>query len=189
MNRFLFKIIFSAVPLVIGAVTSTAQAQQETGDVALPPPPPGELDAGAPPPPTAGQTMDGGLSSELESFLEPYIYDPKGRRDPFLPFVETKPLEEGELAGPLLPLQQFDLEDLKLVGIIWNVNDPKAMFIDPRRQVHVVRRDERIGRKNGYIAVIREGEVVVVEAINVNGDLMYSTRVLKIAAGKDGNSR
>lgn len=154
-------------------------------------PPPMEIT----PPPTAGDPgpslnePGGGLSSELESFLEPYIYDPKGRRDPFRPYVETKPLEEGELAGPLLPLQQFDLDQLTLVGIIWNVNDPKAMFVDPRKQVHVVRRDERIGRRNGYVAVIREGEVVVVEALNVNGDLMYSTRVLKIANKKNQDTR
>ncbi len=121
-----------------------------------------------------------GITSEIESFLEPYIYDPKGRRDPFKPYTESRALEEGEMAGPLLPLQQYELDQLKLVGIIWNVNDPKAMFIDPKKQVHIVRRDERIGRKKGYVAVIREGEVVIVEAVDVNGDLMYSTRVLKI---------
>jgi len=120
----------------------------------------------------------------LEGFLEPFIYDPKGRRDPFQPYVDVPQLQEGGLAGPLLPLQQYDVDQLKLIGIIWDVADPKAMFVDPKGQVHVVRRDERIGRKNGYIAVIREGEVVVVEAVNVRGDFMYSTRVLKIA-GKD----
>lgn len=133
---------------------------------------------------TGGQNLApaqvSGITTEIESFLEPYIYDPKGRRDPFRPYTETRALEEGEMAGPLLPLQQYELDQLKLVGIIWNVNDPKAMFIDPKKQVHIVRRDERIGRKKGYVAVIREGEVVIVEAVDVNGDLMYSTRVLKI---------
>jgi type IV pilus assembly protein PilP len=125
------------------------------------------------------EAQGSGLSSELESFLEPYIFDPKGRRDPFRPYAEG-PVDEGEMAGPLLPLQQYDLDQLRLVGIIWNVNEPKAMFVDPKSQIHIVRRDERIGRRNGYVAVIREGEVVVVEAVNVNGDLMYSTRVIKI---------
>jgi type IV pilus assembly protein PilP len=187
MNRALFKIILACLPFAVGAVATHVRAQEESAPPPPPPPPPGDVGAGAEE--GAGQSDGAGLSSELESFLEPYIYDPKGRRDPFLPFVETKPLQEGELAGPLLPLQQFDLEQLKLVGIIWNVNDPKAMFTDPQNQVHVVRRDERIGRKNGYIAVIREGEVVVVEAVNVNGDLMYSTRVLKIAGRSDRDSR
>lgn len=148
-----------------------------------PPPPPAE-----PAPGTNADSGDSAVSLELESFLEPYIYDPKGRRDPFKPYVEAKP-EETDVSGPLLPLQQYDVDQLQLVGVIWNVNDPKAMFIDPKKQVHVVRRDERIGRKNGYVAVIREGEVVVVEAVNVNGDLMYSTRVLKIQQKQEPTAR
>lgn len=120
------------------------------------------------------------FSSELESFLEPFIYDPKGRRDLFRPFVESALIGDDASSGPQLPLQQFEVDQLELVGIIWNVPDPKALFLDPRKQLHTVRRDERIGRKNGYVAVIRQGEVVVVEAVNINGDLMYSTRVLKI---------
>jgi type IV pilus assembly protein PilP len=159
-----FLFLLAALTVAVGAA---AQA-----------PPPQEAPQPAPTP--QGGALSGAMSSELDSFLEPYIYDPKGRRDPFRPYVESKPMEESELAGPLLPLQQFDLEQLRLVGIIWNVTDPKAMFVDPRNQVHIVRRDERIGKRNGYVAVIREGEVVVVEAVNVNGDLMYSTRVLKI---------
>lgn len=154
-----------------------------------PPPPPSAPGIAPAPPPPSIAGIGAGLSSEIESFLEPYIYDPKGRRDPFKPYAESAPLEEGEMAGPLLPLQQYDLEQLRLVGILWNIADPKAMFIDPKNQVHVVRRDERLGKKNGYVAVIREGEVVVVEAVNVNGDLMYSTRVLKIRSKTNQDTR
>lgn len=140
-------------------------------------------------PATAPRPTNESISAELESFLEPFIYDPKGRRDPFRPFVEATALDENELSGPLLPLQQYEIDQLKLVGIIWNVTDPKAMFVDPKNQVHIVRRDERVGKKNGYVAVIREGEVVVVEAVNVNGDLMYSTRVLKMANKTNRDAR
>ena len=145
-----------------------------------------------PPPPEPEPTtpsLGAGLSSEIESFLEPYIYDPKGRRDPFKPYAESASLDSGDMAGPLLPLQQYEIDQLRLVGILWNIADPKAMFVDPKNQVHIVRRDERVGKKNGYIAVIREGEVVVVEAVNVNGDLMYSTRVLKIRSKTNQDTR
>lgn len=158
------------------------------GQTPPPPPPPPPMD-GSESSETPNQGGPDGLSIELESFLEPYIYDPKGRRDPFKPYVDAPGDEGGVVAGPLLPLQQYDIEQLKLVGIIWNVTDPKAMFVDPKSQVHIVRRDERIGRKNGYVAVIREGEVVVVEAVNVSGDLMYSTRVLKIQQKSEDISR
>lgn len=171
-------------PLPADKLRDVLQSKTAPGSEAPPPPPPPPSE----PEKTGAPEGESQVSLELESFLEPYIYDPKGRRDPFKAYVEAKP-EEADVAGPLMPLQQYDVDQLKLVGVIWNVNDPKAMFIDPKNQVHIVRRDERIGRKNGYVAVIREGEVVVVEAVNVNGDLMYSTRVLKIQQKQDQVSR
>lgn len=118
--------------------------------------------------------------AEVQSYLEPFIYDPKGRRDPFGPFQENEVGVDGEFQGPLLPLQRFDVSELKLIGVIWDVNDPKAMFLDPNKQIHMVGKDERVGRNNGYIAVIREGEVVVVEANRRKGELLYSSVVVRI---------
>lgn len=81
----------------------------------------------------------------------------------------------------MTPLQRYELNEFKLVGIMWDVHDPKAMFVDPDHQVHVVGRDESIGKKNGYIAAIREGEVVVVESNRMkDGTLTYKPTVLRI---------
>jgi type IV pilus assembly protein PilP len=124
----------------------------------------------------------GGSSSglaELEGFLEPFIYDLPNRRDPFLAFAEFIPQEEGP-ARALTPAQRYALEELRLVGVMWEIKDPKAMFMDPDNEVLVLGRDESIGNRNGYIAAIREGEVVVVEAIRKRGDIIYRTRVLRI---------
>lgn len=114
-------------------------------------------------------------------FLEPYIYDPRGRRDPFAP-VDTAVIQAatGQPIRPLLPLEKYELEQIKLIGIIWDVNDPKAMFMDPTSKVHVLSKDQRIGRNQGYIAVIREGEVVVVEATQKDNQPVYRSRVMKI---------
>lgn len=115
-----------------------------------------------------------------QPFLEPFIYDDAGRRDPFVKYKELDPMVNNAMAGPLLPLQRYDLEQLKLVGVIWNVKNPKAMISDPNNQIHVLGKDDRIGRNNGYIAVIREGELVVVETVSVRGTLTYQTRVLEL---------
>ena len=81
----------------------------------------------------------------------------------------------------MTPLQKWELGEFKLVGIMWDVRDPKAMFIDPENQVHVVGRDESIGKKNGYVAVIREGEVVVVESNrSKDGSMSFKPTVLRI---------
>ncbi|MCB0364806.1 MAG: pilus assembly protein PilP [Bdellovibrionaceae bacterium] len=156
---------------------------------AMPPPmPEGEL----PPPAEGAQPGEGGIPdsidgvpipkfTDFQTFLEPFIYDPKNRKDPFKPYVEVEPVDQGELQGPLLPLQRFDLNEIRLVGIIWEVREPKAMFLDPTNTVHIIGKNERIGRNNGYIAVIREGEVVVVEATRKEDEVIYTTTVMKIS--------
>jgi type IV pilus assembly protein PilP len=118
--------------------------------------------------------------SELEGFLEPFIYDIVNRRDPFQAFAEFVPADDAGPQRPLSPAQRFDLDQLQLIGIMWDVKDPKAMFVDPEKEVLVLGRDESIGNRNGYIAAIREGEVVVVEAVRKRGDIIYRTRVLRM---------
>ena len=121
-----------------------------------------------------------GEASELEGFLEPFIYDIVNRRDPFQPYADYVPSDQPGNTRPLTPAQRFDLDQLKLVGIMWDVKDPKALFLDPEQEVLTVGRDDGIGNHNGYIAAIREGEVVVVEAIRKRGDIIYKTRVLRL---------
>jgi type IV pilus assembly protein PilP len=135
---------------------------------------------------TTSETVpdDGGGGSgtglaEIESFLEPYIYDVVNRRDPFLAYAEFVPNDEGP-SRPMSPAQRFAIEDLKLVGIMWDVKEPRALFQDPENEILPLSRDDSIGNRNGYIAAIREGEVVVVEAIRKKGDIIYRTKVLRI---------
>ncbi|GIL18050.1 MAG: hypothetical protein BroJett040_18010 [Oligoflexia bacterium] len=114
---------------------------------------------------------------------EGFFYDPTGRRDPFRPFV-VKPIDmppvevkltEEKPPPPPAPLPfavtippgesivSHDLSALKLVGILWDVKEPKAMIRSPAGKVYMLRRNSKIGRSNGYVAAIREGEIVVVE--------------------------
>ncbi|MBK7844694.1 MAG: pilus assembly protein PilP [Bdellovibrionales bacterium] len=145
---------------------------------------------GSPPVDPAVPTQTGGENEEkapvprftdFQTFLEPFIYDPKNRKDPFKPYVEIDSIDQGEMQGPLLPLQRFDLNEIHLVGIIWDVGSPRAMFLDPTNTVHIIGKNERIGRNNGYIAMIREGEVVIVEATRKEDEVIYTTTVMKIS--------
>lgn len=125
---------------------------------------------------TPTQESASAVAAEVQGFLEPFIYSAKNRRDPFQTYVDFRPAENLNLS----PLQRWDLDELHLVGVMWDVHNPKAMFIDPDKQVHVAGRDESIGKKNGYIAAIREGEVVVVESIRKDGELQFKPRVLRM---------
>ena len=199
MNRDLIKeisIYFSY--LVVGVLSMAlafylATSFVDIGEAQTPPPPPpppadgaaaAAPQAGQPTTPAAGAPTEGSVvagaekaranfMAEVESYLEPFIYDPKGRRDPFRPYQEVVIQRNDGFEGPLLPLQRFDLDQLNLLGIIWDIRDPKAMFKDPNGEIHIVGLEERIGRKNGYIAVIREGEGVIVEASRRKGDVIF----------------
>jgi type IV pilus assembly protein PilP len=170
-----------------------APEEEEAPPLPMPPPPSMAPPPSAPPPSSPGIRTGGGQavaadssSSPVEAlsvevFLQRFNYSAEGRRDPFQPYEELQLSVSGEVLGPLLPLQRFDLDQLKLVGIIWDVADPKAMFLDPSANVHLVGKDDRIGRNNGYIAVIREGEVVVIEATQGAEEILYSSRVLRLS--------
>ena len=97
-----------------------------------------------------------------------YSYDPSGRRDPFIPFVDPNPntAEKGKKVLPEAPadsLQSYDLGQFKLTGVLWNVGDPKAMVTSPTGKIFLVKNRTKIGRNDGFVAAIREGEIVVVE--------------------------
>lgn len=123
----------------------------------------------------------GDIDALFAGFMDPYDYDPRGRRDPFVQPIEDKPVSQGALHGPVLPLQRFELSELRLVGIIWDVRKPRAMIRDPKGETHIVGPNAKMGPRNGYIASIREGEIVVVETIDQEGRLISTAQVVKIA--------
>lgn len=102
--------------------------------------------------------------------------DPHAFRDPFQPYEA----EEGGLKNQITPLQKYDLVDLKVVGIIWSNIEPKAMVVDPKGMTHFVKKKTKMGRGEGYVALIRDGEVVVVEPYEEGGQTFYNTRILPL---------
>ena len=161
-----------AFPILIliasGAVGQTPDPVAQSSDPAMPVPI-------EPAPSTAVTT---GI---FAGFLDPFDYDARGRRDPFAQPVADVPMAPGATHGPLLPLQSFEVAQLRVVGILWNVRSPKAMIKDPDGKLHIVGTNTKVGPRNGYIAVIREGELVVVETIEQEGRLVSTAQVVKIA--------
>ncbi len=109
-----------------------------------------------------------------------YEYESKGKRDPFQPYFGTTELTPGAEIGPITFLQRFDIAELKLIGVIWDVSRPKAMILAPSGGVYVVEVNTKIGRSNAYIGAIREGEIVIVEPFDDDGKKSYNTKVIAI---------
>lgn len=152
----------------------------------LPTPPP--MDGGLPMPPVVGGEDDGAPIMQIDP---DYNYDPTGRRDPFKPYgtsqntqmsvTPTNPESPEKPPAPTDPLQMYDISQFRLVGIIWQVKKPKAVVRDPVGKMHLIYRDTKIGRNNGFVASIREGEVLVVEpTIGENGMPSAITRTMAL---------
>lgn len=117
---------------------------------------------------------------------EEYVYDPTGRRDPFKPYrvIRTDtPAPSQRVASPgdnLEPLQRLELESLSIVGILWDVRQPRALVKDVNGNLHTLVRNTKVGRNNGYVAAIREGEIVVIETVEEEGRAIKRTKVLEL---------
>ncbi len=59
------------------------------------------------------------------------------------------------------PIRRWALSTYLLVGIIWDVKNPKALVADQQRKVHLVHVNDKIGNQGGTITSIREGSIVV----------------------------
>lgn len=125
------------------------------------------------------------LPPEIEVIEESFKYDPNGKRDPFRSFIKAvevraptpgpesksvltrdkifQPNENATTEGRAESITSVEADQFSLIGVIWEVKDPKAMLRSPSGKVYTVRQQSRVGRRNGYVGVIREGEVVLIE--------------------------
>ncbi|MBN2341795.1 MAG: hypothetical protein JXR45_09905 [Deltaproteobacteria bacterium] len=70
------------------------------------------------------------------------------RRDPFRPFIEVilpKP-EVHESIQREIKLEEYDIEQLRLIAIITNVGDPRAMVVPPNNEGFILRRGDYVGK-------------------------------------------
>ncbi len=170
-----------------------AEFMQEVDATQVPPPPASEV----PPPPTnqmpaSNMPVENQVPSAAESFGEnvtapqasfvsndEYFYDPTGKRDPFKPYKAVS-ISSGPIKDVVLePLQRFDLDKLQIVGILWDVRSPRAMIKDPDGAVHTIIKNTKMGRSEGFVAAIREGEIVVVETRYEEGKPIKDPRIIE----------
>lgn len=116
----------------------------------------------------------------IKKNLEPFIYNSFDLRDPFKRHQSNAPLVPGGLYGPFLPLQYFQLTELKLKGILWKVKEPKILIEDPKGVLHRLGVRDYLGENFGYIAVIREKEVVIVQTIFKEKSMITETKLLTL---------
>ena len=91
-------------------------------------------------------------------------------------------------------LDQFSVDELKLIGLVTRINPAKAMLVDPTGKGHVVQRGQFIGRAervqagtsgaeyeiNWRVDRIRDEDIVLVREDPTHPDVPSATRVIPL---------
>ena len=90
-------------------------------------------------------------------------YSAAGRRDPFQP-LELRAKASRRPRVNLSPLERYELGQLKLVGVVWDAKEPRAMVEDSAGLGYIVKVGTPIGPDDGKIKAIKSNEVVIEES-------------------------
>jgi Tfp pilus assembly protein PilP len=107
-----------------------------------------------------------------------------GKRDPFRPFtLNNRPSQQRR--ENLSPLQRYEVGQLKLVGVIWDVKEPNAMVEDSAGLGYVVRIGTPIGSNEGKVKAIQPAKIVIEEfEIDLYGAKKKIERTMRLAPEK-----
>lgn len=112
-------------------------------------------------------------------------YDPTGKRDPFRPPRISQMLVGG---AERTPLQRYELGQLRLVAVIYDTRDPRAVVEDDGGLGYIIRVGTKIGVNDGVVRGIERGRVLVEEeSVDFFGEHRASEVVLEMASGERGN--
>lgn len=120
------------------------------------------------------------VHAQEEKDADSYRYNPEGKRDPFLSPFYRRP-EQPMLEEAQTPLQRFDLGQLKLVGVIMEEREPKALIEDSGGLGYIVTKGTPIGSKGGIIKAIEPRRIVVEEyEVDFYGNRQAQERALPL---------
>jgi Tfp pilus assembly protein PilP len=109
-------------------------------------------------PKAKGENADASFATVEEGFH----YDRRGMRDPFRSF-EWEQMGLDSLSDEGGPLEQFDVSQLSLVGVVWHAANARALVQDPSGMSYIVAEGARIGKNDGRVTRIDDNLMVVKE--------------------------
>ena len=92
-----------------------------------------------------------------------FTYDRTGKRDPFRSFEWE---ERSRLALDIAergPLEQYDVNQLSLLAVVWNTGTARALVQDPAGNSYIVGEGARMGKNEGRVISIGDNVIVVKE--------------------------
>ena len=114
-----------------------------------------------------------------------FAYSAEGRRDPFRSMLYE--IEEVEDKRTRAPLEQFELGQIALMGVVWEAEEPRALVTDPEGRSFVIRSGSRIGKNEGRVIYIGDNLVRVKETyMNYAGEEARKDVELRIRRSQGG---
>lgn len=121
----------------------------------------------------AAKKSEAEVDPEAESRAQ-WFYNPAGKRDPFASFI-SRQTAASTVSPDAPPLQRWDTDKFSLTGVIWAVDVPRALLVDPEGIGHVVRMGTYVGRNWGKVTAIAEDGIVVTEEYRtIDGELVVN---------------
>ena len=124
--------------------------------------------------------------AETAKAVEPPMdlpYDPAGRRDPFRP-PRASTAHGGE---PRTPLQRYEIGQLRLVAIIYDTGQPRAVVEDDQGLGYIVKVGTPIGPNDGEVRAIERGRVLVREdSVDFYGEHHLTETVMELRMAERG---
>ena len=188
--RRLYSVALAAVALVLAVVACGGGGKKAAASKPAKSKPSASVEA----PPDAG--VDAAPLPEPD-FQEQEFGESDRSRDPFRSYEEFFVAQaKGKVRSQrAVVLEQYSLDELKLVGIVQHANPTMAMLVDPTGKGHTIKRGQFVGRSevvhgsgqrgasyelNWRVEAIREGDVVFVREDPANPDVPSATKVIAL---------
>ena len=110
------------------------------------------------------QTVARTQKEELKVEKEVYSYEAKGRRDPFMSLVELTKEKPVKRRG-VSPIENFDVEEIKLVAIAWDNQTYYAMITLPDSKSYTIKKGMTLGLYGGKVQDLTVDSLLIREQI------------------------
>ena len=111
---------------------------------------------------------------------EIYVYDTKGRRDPFLSLIQPSKAKAERKKGAS-PVENYDVDEIRLIAIAWDSLQYYAMITLPDKKSYTIRKGMTLGINDGKVLDITREAVFINEQVkDYKGQFRTKDTILKL---------
>ncbi len=119
-------------------------------------------------------------NEEPKAEKEIYVYDPKGRRDPFTSLIQVTKIKPERKKGAS-PVENFDIDEIRLIAIVWDNQQYYAMITLPDNKSYTIKKGMSLGLYDGKVIDITRDSMLIREQVkDYRGQLKSKDTILKL---------